>query len=172
MVASTRDAKGVLKVILSKIEGTNGSLGTRFRRVVATAMQLCPDDDDRACHMTPPLVPGGLAVWQLQRAQALMMDGLIQPLSIANVARECGLSYPHFYRAFKKSVGVPPRQWLCGLKVERAKWLLINTDQSLTEVASTCGFSDQSHFTRTFTRWVGMAPGVWRRAFSINSQLW
>ena len=40
-----------------------------------------------------------------------------------------------------------------------------NTDSALSDVVAECGFSDQSHFTRHFTRAVGVSPGTWRRAF-------
>lgn len=172
MVASTSDAKGTLEVILSRGDDTKDGLGAKFRLLVTMAMLLCSDDDNGACETTSLSAQGGLASSRLRRAKALMMDSLSNQSSITHAARECGFSYSHFIRAFKKSVGVSPRQWLCSHRVDRAKWLLLNTDQSLSEVASACGFSEQCHFTRTFTRLVGMAPGVWRRVFSSNSQLW
>jgi len=41
--------------------------------------------------------------------------------------------------------------------------VLRETDSSLAEIAAICGFADQSHFTRVFTRSVGISPGAWRR---------
>jgi AraC family transcriptional regulator len=48
--------------------------------------------------------------------------------------------------------------------VERAKQLLLNTDQSLCEIALTTGFADQSHFTRVFSERIKASPAAWRRA--------
>jgi AraC family transcriptional regulator len=71
-----------------------------------------------------------------------------------------------FSRAFKQSTGIPPHQWLLDRRVETAKDLLRRSCLSLTDIALTCGFSDQSHFTRVFVRACGVSPGVWRRGKS------
>jgi AraC-like DNA-binding protein len=73
------------------------------------------------------------------------------------------LSVSHFSRAFAVSIGLPPHRWLLNRRVERAKSMLSNAAPTLSEVAIACGFADQSHFTRTFTREVGISPGAWRR---------
>ena len=44
-----------------------------------------------------------------------------------------------------------------------AKELLLSSQQNLAEIGARCGFADQSHFTRVFSRWAGMSPGAWRR---------
>ena len=48
-------------------------------------------------------------------------------------------------------------------RVDRAKDYLLQGDMRLGEIAQLCGFADQGHFTRTFTRIVGANPGIWRR---------
>lgn len=169
MIASESSAREVLEGILSEVGDMGGDLGDMFRLVVGTAIRACAQSGDQARPMVNLPIRGGLAVWQLRRAQALMLEALAGPLSVTRVARECGLSHSHFSRAFKLSVGVSPYQWLCGQRVDRAKWLLINTDQTLLEVASSCGFSEQCHFTRMFSRLAGMTPGVWRRVFSVSN---
>ncbi len=106
---------------------------------------------------------GGLAPWQLRRAEALMSENLSVQVSLGKVAEECGLSVRHLARAFRQSTGVPPHRWLLDRRVERAKQLLPNSKLSLSDIALACGFGDQSHFTRTFTAAVRLSPGVWRR---------
>ena len=106
---------------------------------------------------------GGLAPWQLKRAEALMSENLGVQVPLGQVAEECGLSVRHLARAFRQSTGVPPHRWLLDRRVERAKELLPNSKLSLSDVALACGFGDQSHFTRTFTAAVRLSPGVWRR---------
>jgi AraC family transcriptional regulator len=172
MIESTYNTKGMLEGILSEAGDMRDGLGDMFQFVVNMAMQSCLEMDSHAGQALTPPMPGGLASWQLRRAQALMTEALGDQLSVTDVARECGLSYSHFRKAFRRSVGVSPHRWLCSHRVERAKWLLINTDQTLLEVASACGFCEQCHFTRTFSRMVGMAPGVWRQAFGADSPLW
>ena len=106
---------------------------------------------------------GGLAPWQLRRAEALMSENLSLQVPLGQVAQECGLSVRHLTRAFRQSTGVPPHRWLLDRRVERAKELLPNSALTLSDVALACGFGDQSHFTRTFTAAVRLSPGVWRR---------
>jgi hypothetical protein len=48
-------------------------------------------------------------------------------------------------------------------RVERAKLMMASTGQRLTDIASACGFADQSHLNRYFRRIVGVSPGLWRR---------
>jgi AraC family transcriptional regulator len=60
-------------------------------------------------------------------------------------------------------MGMPPHRFLLGKRVGRAMELLVHTDQSLGEIAAACGFADQSHLTRVFSRTVGVSPGRWRQ---------
>jgi AraC-like DNA-binding protein len=114
---------------------------------------------------------GGLAPWQLKRAEALMSENLSVQVPLGQVAEECGLSVRHLARAFRQSTGVPPHRWLLDRRVERAKELLPDSKLSLSDVALACGFGDQSHFTRTFTAAVRLSPGLWRRLQSAPSPL-
>jgi AraC-like DNA-binding protein len=116
--------------------------------------------EPRSCS---PVSAGGLAPWQLRRAEELLRANLAGEVSLARLAAVCGLSVRHFTRGFKAATGVPPHQRLLALRVEAAREQLTNSSTPLAEVACLCGFSDQSHFTRTFVRYVGVSPGAWRR---------
>jgi AraC family transcriptional regulator len=107
---------------------------------------------------------GGLAPYQLRRAQEMMASRCDGDISLADIAAACGLSRGHFARAFKRSVGFTPYQWLLRHRVERARDILRNTATPIAEIAVMCGFADQSHLTRIFSRHVGDSPGAWRRA--------
>ncbi|MGA7808552.1 helix-turn-helix transcriptional regulator [Bradyrhizobium sp.] len=105
----------------------------------------------------------GLAPWQLRRVEAFIDAHLGGDPSVADLAKECGLSAGYFARAFRRSTGISPHRWLIGRRIERAKELLSKSELSLAEIALACGFADQSHFTRAFTRLAGEGPGKWRR---------
>jgi AraC-like DNA-binding protein len=111
------------------------------------------------------IASGGLASWQLQRARDFMNANLAGDPSIAEVANECRLSTSYFARAFKQATGMPPYRWLTKQRVERAKELLRDPRRELADIAQLCGFVDQSHFTRIFSRSEGHSPGRWRRLF-------
>ncbi len=106
----------------------------------------------------------GLAPWQERHAKDLMEASL--DISLADLARECGLSVSQFRRAFRKTTGVAPHQWLLGRRVDHAKALLSQSELSLAEIALACGFASQSHFNSTLKRLTGASPGRWRRLLS------
>ncbi len=105
----------------------------------------------------------GLAPWQLRRAIEFIEAHLDGDPSIADVAKECRLSASHFARAFRQATGVPPHRWLTRQRIERARQMLLAGRRNLAQIALACGFVDQSHLTRTFTRYEGHGPGRWRR---------
>ena len=105
---------------------------------------------------------GGLAPWQEKRAKEMLSVNLSRGISLKMVAYECSLSPDYFSRAFKASTGVTPHVWLQMRRVAHAKALLGTTSLSLAEIAHASGFSDQSHFSRVFSRHVGESPGAWR----------
>jgi AraC family transcriptional regulator len=106
---------------------------------------------------------GGLAPWQERRAKDILSANLDSDISLTRVAAECGLSKSYFSRAFRDTTGLAPHQWLIQYRVETARQMLEENDLPLVEVALACGFADQSHFTRVFSRMVGLGPGAWRR---------
>jgi AraC-like DNA-binding protein len=108
----------------------------------------------------------GLAQWQLKRATELLSENLDGEISLGDVAKTCELSLSHFSRAFRESTGQAPHQWLLHRRVNAAKECLRRQGLSLAEIAIACGFADQSHMTRVFTRLVGVSPGAWRRSLS------
>lgn len=96
-------------------------------------------------------------------AKELLSENLGSEISISEVAQACNLSRGHFTRMFRETTGMTPHQWLIGNRLARACHLLRSTELALAEVAIACGFSDQSHFTRIFSRAKGSPPGSWRR---------
>ena len=108
-----------------------------------------------------------LAPWQLRRVTDFMRDNLPDTLQLAQLAAISGLSPSHFGRAFKGSTGLPPHRWHLTLRIERARSMLTDAGASLADVACATGFADQSHFTRVFSKVVGMSPGAWRRAQAV-----
>jgi AraC-like DNA-binding protein len=115
--------------------------------------------------LAPP-IRGGLAAWQVKRAKEILSANLDGSVLLKDVAKECRLSVSHFSRAFRHTMGAAPHNWLLTHRVEVAKAKLRDRRLSLLDVALACGFADQSHLTRVFTRIVGVSPGAWRRALA------
>jgi len=106
---------------------------------------------------------GGLAPWQLRRAQELMMANLSGDIKVSDLALACGLSTSHFAHAFRHTTGLPPHRWLMRERIRRAKSLIAKSQMALSDIAFACGFSDQSHLTRVFVSVEGQTPSRWRR---------
>ncbi|WP_373047012.1 AraC family transcriptional regulator [Vulgatibacter sp.] len=87
-----------------------------------------------------------------------------EPLDLASVAIEAGLSPFHFLRLFAKVLGVTPHQYLVRARLRRAARLLAEDARSVTEIAYDVGFGDLSNFLRTFQRAAGVSPGRFRAA--------
>ena len=106
---------------------------------------------------------GGLAPWQERRAKEMMLARIDGNVGLDDLAASCELSRSHFARAFKITTGSSPFQWLLARRIERAQNLLLNSSLPMDQIAEQCGFVDQSHFARTFLKFVHATPGRWRR---------
>lgn len=108
--------------------------------------------------------PGCLAAWQVKRTLAYIEANLESKLRVDHLADGVALSEGHFSRAFRQSLGIPPKVYVATRRVERAKIMMTSTRERLMVIALACGFSDQSHLNRAFRRFVGVSPGRWRRS--------
>lgn len=88
----------------------------------------------------------------------LIMNTCEQEHSLSQLAEISGFSQWHFLRQFKLQTGITPHAFLVQARLHKAKKLLL-TGNTPIEVASLCGFSDQSHFTRHFKQALGVTPG-------------
>ncbi|PTQ69031.1 AraC-like DNA-binding protein [Pseudomonas sp. GV071] len=116
------------------------------------------------------LVTGGLTPWRERLAKNLIHTLLGEKITVPQLAQACALSRSHFSRAFKRSTGMSPQDWIHRQRIAQAKRLIQESDMTLTQISAECGFCDQAHFSRTFTKTEGINPMVWRnRAASGNS---
>lgn len=96
---------------------------------------------------------------------ALWIDATChEPIALADVAREVGLSPFHFLRLFACVVGITPHQYLVRSRLRRAAHLLAHDVHSITDIAFDVGFGDLSNFVRTFRRAAGVSPRAFRQS--------
>jgi AraC-like DNA-binding protein len=84
-------------------------------------------------------------------------------LSVNQISRRAGIAPHYFIRLFRSVFGETPHQYRSLAQIERAKHLLVLTDQSVTEVCMAVGFSSLGSFSTLFTRRVGVPPSVFQR---------
>jgi len=110
-----------------------------------------------------PHLKGGLSPAALQRVQVYVEANLGAPIPLRGLAARAALSPYHFARAFKTSMGMPPRAFVESRRVERARQLLADSTRAIAEVAIETGFGTQSRLTTVFKRHTGFTPAAYRR---------
>ncbi|WP_079474517.1 helix-turn-helix domain-containing protein [Marinococcus halophilus] len=91
---------------------------------------------------------------------------LHEPLDLTGLAAQAAYSPYHFSRLFKKSVGVPPLYYLSGLRLQRAKELLIETTFPVRDIGMEIGQQSVGTFTTSFAARVGVTPGAFRASMA------
>src|SRR4051812_20601250 len=99
---------------------------------------------------------------RMLRARDAMDRGYAQPLDIPALARIAHVSEAHFIRTFRATFGETPHRYLQRRRVERAMFLLVQTDRSVTDVCLDVGFGSLGTFSRTFRAIVGESPTAYR----------
>jgi len=135
----------VFLAMVAHLAGTYGGLHT-------ADIQACAA---RKGQMLTPL--------QERRVISRLLDDLARDTNLSELAALCGLSRSYFIRAFKQITGMPPHRWLLMERLKRAKGLLRGTKLPIAEIAMACGFADQSHLTRVFSKAFRISPAAWRR---------
>jgi AraC family transcriptional regulator len=108
--------------------------------------------------VAPRIPRASMPKYLLDRALEFIDENLGNNLSLAEVSAIVEMSPYHFCRLFKRSTGLSPIQYVKRERIQTARRLLAEHRLSLVEVALQLGFSDQSHFTRTFRAEVGVTP--------------
>ena len=98
---------------------------------------------------------------RLRRVLAYLQDHYAEPVRVGSLAELAGLSVAQLERHFHRVLQLTPQQWLSKVRIEAAMRML-RGDQSIAAVGLTCGFTDQSAFTRQFKATTGMTPRAYR----------
>ena len=99
---------------------------------------------------------------RLLRARDAMDRAYAEPLDVGAVAAVALVSEAHFIRSFRAVFGETPHRYLQRRRVERAMFLLRETDRSVTDVCLDVGFGSLGTFSRTFHEIVGESPSGYR----------
>ena len=111
------------------------------------------------------------AARHLLRAKDLADARYFEPLTVADLAREAGLSPSHFSREFRRTFGESPHQHLLTRRLERAAALLRNTDRPVTEICFAVGLASLGSFSASFRRVYGVPPQAYRASFPPADRL-
>ena len=131
------------------------------------------DQDEKICGIigvTRPFLQGTTSLAkneELGAALKLIHEHYQDNISIAKLAEVSNCSLSTFLRKFKACFSMTPKEYLRHLRVQEACHLIVRTTKSFAEISYQCGFSDQSHFSREFTRIMKEPPSSYRARFRI-----
>jgi AraC-like DNA-binding protein len=100
---------------------------------------------------------------RMLRARDAMDRTYAQPLDVASLARLVHVSEAHFIRTFRATFGETPHRYLQRRRVERAMYLLRETQRPVTDICLDVGFASLGTFSRTFREIVGQSPTTFRQ---------
>lgn len=99
----------------------------------------------------------------IQDAIRIMEERYAKLNGIQELASFLNLSMAHFTRKFTTEVGVSPIKYLTKIRLDHALFLLAYSNDSIQEIAISCGFESSSYFTRTFKKNMSISPSEYRR---------
>src|SRR5215207_8262870 len=118
--------------LLAEVE-SDAPLGRLYAESLAQALALHLVRCYSASRPEPGVFRGGLSGGRLRRVREFINECLEQDLTLADIAESAGLSQFHFARAFKQTTGLTPQQYVTERRVERAKFLLTESELPLVE---------------------------------------
>jgi AraC-like DNA-binding protein len=105
---------------------------------------------------------------RLLRARDAMDRAYAEPLDVRAVAAVAHISPAHFSRSFRAVFGETPHRYLQRRRVERAMFMLRESDRTVTEICFDVGFMSLGTFSRTFRDIVGCSPSEYRGRAQVD----
>jgi len=99
-----------------------------------------------------------------------MKNNFTDKLSIPELAKQVNLSVSAFERSFKKIFNMTATQYIRHLRVQHGCFLLSSSNDSIAQIAFECGYCDQSHFHRDFSRIMHSPPSSYRKNYKLHTE--
>lgn len=164
-VLRTQDAVVTAAVNTITREATQRAPGSAlYVEAVATQLAVHLLRHYASVSFRDPAPPGRLTPAQAQRVADCIDARLHEALDLKTLADVAGLGLWSFGRRFRASFGCAPHAYVVQRRIERASRLLKQGAMPVKQVASACGFADQSHMTRLFQARLHTTPALLRRS--------
>ena len=99
---------------------------------------------------------------KIHKMREYINHNFTREVSAGNVAKSAGLSVGRALHLFKEETGRPLSNYITKMRIDYGKYLLLNTDISIADLANEVGFYDQSHFTKNFKKFERITPSRFR----------
>ena len=137
---SNLEAEGWLRLLLHQIGAA------RAKKRLSVSAGVSTSDSDH-------VVKQALQYLTLQYAQ---------PISVSGMSAMLGYHRTHLCKLFRQSTGMSPMQYLLQMRMQRAE-LLLASDMTIEQVASSVGYGDALYFSKKFRSWSGLSPSEYRK---------
>ena len=107
--------------------------------------------------------PEPRALLRMGQALSHIESHYMEPMTLAHLARQAGMSPSTLQRTFRRSFQTSPIDYLIGLRIQKSLELLAGGDLNVTETAFRVGFIDSNYFSRQFRLRMGLSPRAFRR---------
>ena len=112
----------------------------------------------------PKVTPGDTLTQKvMDRVDDFISASADTDLRMKDLADAAGLPQARFARAFKKTTGQTPYQYVLQHRLSKAQEMIRTSPQSLAQISFSCGFSSQAHMTDVFRSKLGITPGLLRK---------
>ena len=142
------------KRVLDEFRSSDDVASLAMEGVVLELLAECGRSSEQESSSSAP-------AW-LRRVREVLDESYLSSPSLTDLANVGGVHPVHLSREFRRRYQVTIGEYARKRRIDRASELLSNSDLSLSEIAQTCGFSDQSHFCALFKRYSGMTPAKFR----------
>lgn len=102
---------------------------------------------------------------QIRNSIQYLNDHILEVMQIQDLARAAGYSISHYKKKFKHEIGITPSEYIVLQKIEHAKKLLVTTNQSITQIAFSMGFSSSNYFCSVFKKFMDCTPKEYRNKY-------
>ncbi len=102
------------------------------------------------------------------KASKFIEENFSEDITLKDIANHVYLHPNYFLKIFKKYYGVSPNEYLNEIRIERAKYMLMATEKSVSEIALTCGFGSQTYFSSVFKKQTGSTPSQFIKYYKKN----
>lgn len=102
----------------------------------------------------------------IRDAKQYMKQHFNEAISLEIISNQVGFNATYFSSLFKKETGKTFSEYLSQIRMEKAKELLKETNQSVATICEEVGYSDTKHFTKLFTKYTNLKPNEYRKIYS------